>query len=211
MAGTVEDSNEKHLAPWSAACERDGIHTTPLSPYLDQVRWLCLQINIVTGKIKCQCHSRVFIATLQLNEWLKNNERTNEWMNNGICIECLLHYWIQIQLVHCYIGGRQVLSPLRHPYSAKENRHYFVSTEKGKFDKSLLSVYTFIFGNNNNNREQDPSSSPCCSLIFSLTRSRVRSLNSLGKTTHVTHLQLHQPQNTIVNVHMDVHSRIFLF
>ena len=43
MASTVEDSNEKHLAPWSEACERDGIHTTPLSPYLDQVgslrRW----------------------------------------------------------------------------------------------------------------------------------------------------------------------------
>lgn len=37
MASTVEDSNEKHLAPWSEACERDGIHTTPLSPYLDQV------------------------------------------------------------------------------------------------------------------------------------------------------------------------------
>lgn len=37
MAGTVDDSNEKHLEPWSAACERDGIHSTPLSPYLDQV------------------------------------------------------------------------------------------------------------------------------------------------------------------------------
>ena len=37
MASTVEDSNEKHLAPWSEACERDGIYTTPLSPYLDQV------------------------------------------------------------------------------------------------------------------------------------------------------------------------------
>lgn len=37
MASTVEDSNEKHLTPWSEACERDGIHTTPLSPYLDQV------------------------------------------------------------------------------------------------------------------------------------------------------------------------------
>lgn len=35
MASTVEDSNEKHLSPWSEACERDGIHTTPLSPYLD--------------------------------------------------------------------------------------------------------------------------------------------------------------------------------
>lgn len=36
MASTVEDSNEKHLAPWSEACDRDGIQTTPLSPYLDQ-------------------------------------------------------------------------------------------------------------------------------------------------------------------------------
>ena len=44
MASTVEDSNEKHLAPWSAACERDGIHTTPLSPYLDQVS----RVSIVT-------------------------------------------------------------------------------------------------------------------------------------------------------------------
>lgn len=38
MAGTVDDSNEKHLEPWSAACEKDGIHSTPLSPYLDQVK-----------------------------------------------------------------------------------------------------------------------------------------------------------------------------
>ena len=42
MANTVEDSNEKHLAPWSAACERDGTYTTPLSPYLDQVSQLSL-------------------------------------------------------------------------------------------------------------------------------------------------------------------------
>lgn len=42
MANTVEDSNEKHLEPWSAACERDGIHTTPLSPYLDQVSQVAL-------------------------------------------------------------------------------------------------------------------------------------------------------------------------
>lgn len=36
MTNTVEESNAKHLAPWSEACERDGIRTTPLSPYLDQ-------------------------------------------------------------------------------------------------------------------------------------------------------------------------------
>lgn len=36
MASATEESNEKHLAPWSAACERDGIANTPLSPYIDQ-------------------------------------------------------------------------------------------------------------------------------------------------------------------------------
>lgn len=35
MATTVEDSNEKHLEPWSKACETNGIVSTPLSPYLD--------------------------------------------------------------------------------------------------------------------------------------------------------------------------------
>lgn len=33
----MEESNDKHLAPWSQACQKDGIHATPLSPYLDQV------------------------------------------------------------------------------------------------------------------------------------------------------------------------------
>ena len=37
MTSTAEDSNEKHLSPWSEACEKDGIETTPLSPFLDQV------------------------------------------------------------------------------------------------------------------------------------------------------------------------------
>ena len=36
MSGAVEESNEKHLAPWSEACARDEIRNTPLSPYLDQ-------------------------------------------------------------------------------------------------------------------------------------------------------------------------------
>lgn len=36
MTSTAEDSNEKHLSPWSEACEKDGIETTPLSPFLDQ-------------------------------------------------------------------------------------------------------------------------------------------------------------------------------
>lgn len=36
MSGATDESNEKHLAPWSMACARDGIANTPLSPYLDQ-------------------------------------------------------------------------------------------------------------------------------------------------------------------------------
>ena len=36
MTSAVEESNEKHLAPWSTACARDGIENTPLSPYIDK-------------------------------------------------------------------------------------------------------------------------------------------------------------------------------
>ena len=36
MTDIVDESNEKHLEPWSEACQRDKIENTPLSPYLDQ-------------------------------------------------------------------------------------------------------------------------------------------------------------------------------
>ncbi|XP_046857519.1 dTDP-glucose 4,6-dehydratase 2-like [Xenia sp. Carnegie-2017] len=36
MSDIVDESNEKHLEPWSEACQRDNIENTPLSPYLDQ-------------------------------------------------------------------------------------------------------------------------------------------------------------------------------
>ena len=36
MAGATEESNEKHLEPWSVGCHRDGVANTPLSPYMDQ-------------------------------------------------------------------------------------------------------------------------------------------------------------------------------
>ena len=51
MTDIVDESNEKHLEPWSEACQRDKIENTPLSPYLDQVRqcyllyWLMFWIN----------------------------------------------------------------------------------------------------------------------------------------------------------------------
>ena len=40
MASATEESNEKHTGPWSEVCQRDGIHATPLTPYIDQVRAL---------------------------------------------------------------------------------------------------------------------------------------------------------------------------
>jgi len=36
MSDTVEEVNEKHLAPWSEACSAGNIVNTPLSPYLDK-------------------------------------------------------------------------------------------------------------------------------------------------------------------------------
>ena len=42
MSSVVQDSNEKHLAPWSEACSADNIVNTPLSPYLDKVKLFML-------------------------------------------------------------------------------------------------------------------------------------------------------------------------
>ena len=36
MSDAVEESNEKHLAPWSQACSANGIQNTPLTPYIDK-------------------------------------------------------------------------------------------------------------------------------------------------------------------------------
>ena len=37
MSDAVDESNEKHLAPWSDACTTSGVINTPLTPYIDQV------------------------------------------------------------------------------------------------------------------------------------------------------------------------------
>lgn len=42
MSDAVEESNEKHLAPWSDACVADSIANTPLSPYIDKVTYTSL-------------------------------------------------------------------------------------------------------------------------------------------------------------------------
>ena len=37
MTDVVEDSNDKHMAPWSEVCQQEGLQYTPLTPYLHQV------------------------------------------------------------------------------------------------------------------------------------------------------------------------------
>ena len=37
LTEAVQESNEKHMSPWSEMCSVDNIHTTPLSPFIDQV------------------------------------------------------------------------------------------------------------------------------------------------------------------------------
>ncbi|CAG5134376.1 unnamed protein product [Candidula unifasciata] len=36
MTDIVDDINEKHMRPWSDACQRDGVSNTPLNPFIDQ-------------------------------------------------------------------------------------------------------------------------------------------------------------------------------
>ncbi|PVD36434.1 hypothetical protein C0Q70_03418 [Pomacea canaliculata] len=36
MSNVVEDINDKHMAPWADACQRDNIVNTPLTPFIDQ-------------------------------------------------------------------------------------------------------------------------------------------------------------------------------
>ncbi|GFR97719.1 hypothetical protein ElyMa_004484400, partial [Elysia marginata] len=45
MSDIVDDINEKHMHPWSEACQRDGVLNTPLTPFIDQV------ITFVTSSV----------------------------------------------------------------------------------------------------------------------------------------------------------------
>jgi len=44
----VEEVNEKHMAPWGEACQRDGILTTPLTPYIEKVNTITAYCATVT-------------------------------------------------------------------------------------------------------------------------------------------------------------------
>ncbi|XP_064387862.1 dTDP-D-glucose 4,6-dehydratase-like [Halichondria panicea] len=52
MSGATEESNDKHLAPWSEACTQDSVSNTPLSPYLDQELLYNRHLHLDGGKLR---------------------------------------------------------------------------------------------------------------------------------------------------------------
>lgn len=69
MASATDESNEKHTAPWSEACQRDGVFATPLTPYIDQVGGggrgeICVHLTIVA---KYMCKSIVQLQFFEYN------------------------------------------------------------------------------------------------------------------------------------------------
>ena len=46
MTEAVEESNEKHLSPWSDACNESGVVNTPLTPYIDKVLNIHFHIHV---------------------------------------------------------------------------------------------------------------------------------------------------------------------
>ncbi len=53
MSGATEESNDKHLAPWSEACTQDSVSNTPLSPYLGKLS-VCV-CTLVSSLCVCVC------------------------------------------------------------------------------------------------------------------------------------------------------------
>lgn len=51
-AGTLEEINEKHLAPWSEVCIKDSIFNTILSPFLSQEVLIHKHLHLSNEKLK---------------------------------------------------------------------------------------------------------------------------------------------------------------
>lgn len=51
MSSVVEEVNDKHMAPWAAACSKDGIEYSPLSPYIDQELLYNKHLYLYSGKL----------------------------------------------------------------------------------------------------------------------------------------------------------------
>ncbi|CAH1788497.1 unnamed protein product [Owenia fusiformis] len=68
----AEDINEKHMMPWSEACQKDGIINTPLNPYLDQELLYDKHIHMDGTKIESTgfCYDRPSLTIDSLKEIL---------------------------------------------------------------------------------------------------------------------------------------------
>lgn len=51
MGKFVEEVNDKHMAPWAEACNKDGIENSPLSPYIDRELLYNKHLYLKTGKL----------------------------------------------------------------------------------------------------------------------------------------------------------------
>lgn len=47
----VEEVNDKHLGPWSEACQKDNVENTPLTPYIDQELLSNKHLYLKPGKL----------------------------------------------------------------------------------------------------------------------------------------------------------------
>ncbi|CAH1118804.1 unnamed protein product [Phaedon cochleariae] len=52
LTGAADDANDKHLAPWAAACRTDAILNTPLSPHMDGESLLHKHLRLDGGKLR---------------------------------------------------------------------------------------------------------------------------------------------------------------
>jgi nucleoside-diphosphate-sugar epimerase len=52
LSSIQEDSNDKHLRPWSDACTRDNVMNTPLSPFLDKELFANKHLHVDGTKIE---------------------------------------------------------------------------------------------------------------------------------------------------------------
>jgi hypothetical protein len=54
LGDVTEEINDKHLQPWSDICKRFNVHSSPLTPYLDQELLYNNSLSIDGSKIEQQ-------------------------------------------------------------------------------------------------------------------------------------------------------------
>lgn len=52
LADAADEANDKHMAPWAEACQKDSIQNTPLSPHMDYELLLHKHLRLDGAKLK---------------------------------------------------------------------------------------------------------------------------------------------------------------